>query len=160
MIDVMGLTVRRAYAAAMLTGIAVFAVLPGDTWLQTLWGAGIGFAVALSIGVGVQRHRPGAAVAWWLFAAGIASNAAGQIVEAVYGRIPHVDGFPSTADLFYLGLYPAIAAGLAVLIRRRSARGEWSTLVDTTTITTGLGLLSWVFLIRPAASDPSIGLLG
>src|SRR5205085_2728207 len=76
------------------------------------------------------------------------------------GRILHVDGFPSTADLFYLGLYPAIAAGLDVLILRPSARAGRSTLVHTTTLTTRLGLLCWVFLIHPAASDPSIGLLG
>ena len=32
--------------------------------------------------------------------------------------------------------------------------------IDGTTVTAGLGLLAWIFMIRPAAADPSIGLLG
>src|SRR6266550_4471979 len=69
-------------------------------------------------------------------------------------------GFPSYADLFYLSLYPAVALGLALLIRKRTAQRDWGTLVDATTVTAGLGLLAWIFMIHPAASDPSIGLLG
>jgi len=49
---------------------------------------------------------------------------------------------------------------LVLLIRSRTDRRDWAVLVDTATITTGLGLLAWVFLIRPAAGDPTIGLLG
>src|SRR3954454_6543947 len=160
MIRSMVITLRRAYLAAALAAIAVFSVLPAGSWLQTLWGSGIGLAAAACIVVGIRRYRPSGSAPWWLFAAGIAANAAGGIVEAVNGRILHIDAFPSTADVFYLGLYPGLAAGLALLIRRRSPERDWAALVDSTTITTGLGLLSWVFLIRPAASDPSIGLLG
>jgi diguanylate cyclase (GGDEF)-like protein len=57
-------------------------------------------------------------------------------------------------------LYPAVATGLALLIRRRTAGRDLGALVDATTVTTGLGLLAWVFLIRPVATDESIGLLG
>jgi diguanylate cyclase (GGDEF)-like protein len=160
MILSMGPTLRNAYLAVALVSVAVFCVLPAGTWLQTLWAVGIGLGVSCAIVVGIRRFRPGASAAWWLFAVGIASNATGQLVEAVNARIRHVEAFPSSADVFYLGLYPAIAAGLALLIRRRSSSRDWGTLVDSTTITTGLGLLSWVFLIRPAASDPTIGLLG
>ena len=44
-----------------------------------------------------------------------------QVLEAYNERVLHVDEYPSDADVLYLGLYPAIAAGLALLIRRRSA---------------------------------------
>jgi diguanylate cyclase len=160
MIHLMAITLRRTYLAAALAAIAVFVVLPSGSWAQTLWGSGIGLTAAACIVVGILRYRPAATLPWWLFAAGIAANAAGSTVEAVNGRILHIEAFPSTADIFYLGLYPGLAAGLAVVIRRRSPERDWAALVDSTTITTGLGLLSWVFLIRPAASDPSIGLLG
>jgi diguanylate cyclase (GGDEF)-like protein len=160
MIHLMDLGLRRGYLAATLAGIAVHAVLPADSWIQTGWAVGLGLGVAAAICAGVRRHRPATALPWYLFAAGIASNALGQLLEAFNIRVLGVEDYPSNADLLYLGLYPALAAGLALLIRRRSARRDWAALVDSTTITTGLGLLSWVFLIRPAASDPTIGLMG
>jgi hypothetical protein len=60
----------------------------------------------------------------------------------------------------FLSLYPTVALGLAILIRRRTARKDWGALVDATTVTTGLGLLAWIFMIKGTASDESIGLLG
>jgi diguanylate cyclase (GGDEF)-like protein len=146
-----------ALAAAVL---AVFAVLPDGSWEQTLLAVAIGLGVAAAIAFGIRRNRPAGTAPWWLFAAGIASNAIGQLVEAVNGRILHVDTFPSTADIFYLALYPALAAGLALLIARRTSRRQWSRVIETAIITVGLGLLAWVFLVKPVASDPSIGLLG
>jgi diguanylate cyclase (GGDEF)-like protein len=70
------------------------------------------------------------------------------------------ESFPSWADAAYLSLYPSVAIGLVLLIRRRTAHRDWSSVVDATTLTTGMGLLAWVFMVKPAAADPSIGLLG
>ncbi|OLB66087.1 MAG: hypothetical protein AUI10_03865 [Actinobacteria bacterium 13_2_20CM_2_72_6] len=64
------------------------------------------------------------------------------------------------ADPLWLGLYPGLAGGMILLIRRRASGRNWSAIVDTTTITTGLGLLSWVFVIRPQAVDDGLTLLG
>jgi len=66
---------------------------------------------------------------------------------------------PTLADLFWLGLYPCMIGGMALLIRAMSTRGDPTPLVDTTIITTALALLSWVHLIRPHASDPTLTLL-
>jgi diguanylate cyclase len=48
----------------------------------------------------------------------------------------------------------------ALLISRRAPSRDWSTFVESSTITTGLGLLSWVFVIHPQAADASLSLLG
>jgi diguanylate cyclase (GGDEF)-like protein len=69
------------------------------------------------------------------------------------------DSWPSAGDPLYLALYPALTIGLGLLIRARTVRRDWGALVDTTTISTGLGLLTWVFIIRPLAADSSLSLL-
>ncbi|WP_157432799.1 MULTISPECIES: GGDEF domain-containing protein [unclassified Actinoplanes] len=58
-----------------------------------------------------------------------------------------------SADPFFLGLYPACAAGIALLIRRRDEWRNGTALVDAATITIGFGLLAWVFVIEPAHGD-------
>src|SRR6185437_15587400 len=109
---------------------------------------------------GVRRHRPAVPAAWWLIAVGVAGNASGIAVETILTLTQAEPSMPSLADAAYLSLYPAVAGGLILLIRRRAAQRNWSTLVDTTTLTTGISLLAWIFMVRPAASDPSMGLLG
>jgi hypothetical protein len=53
-----------------------------------------------------------------------------------------------------------VVAGLILLIVRRKARREWASLVDAMTISTGLGLLVWVFIIRPSLGSPLLSVLG
>src|SRR6266542_3447174 len=67
--------------------------------------------------------------------------------------------FLTPADTWTQTIYPGLAIGLLLLIRRRSDGHDWSSLVDATTIATGLGLLSWVFVIRPIAADSSLSLV-
>jgi diguanylate cyclase len=107
----------------------------------------------------VVRHRPAARAAWLWFAAGQCLNVLGTLAEAIIGRVLHLETWPSAADALWLGLYPCLVIGLLVLIRHRSKGHDWGSLVDATTITTGLGLLSWVFLIRPVADDSSLSLV-
>ena len=78
-------------------------------------------------------------------------NASGILVEAYLSWNVAEPPYPSMADVFWLALYPGVFIGLALIIRRRSAGRDWATLVDATTISTGLGLLCWVYLVHPAA---------
>src|SRR6266545_2577531 len=147
------------YLAAALVAVAGYFLTPADTWTQTIYAELVGLCATGAIVVGVVRHRPGARAAWLWFAAGQLLNVLGTLAEAVIGRVWHQETWPSLADVLWLGLYPGLAIGLLLLIRRRSDGHDWSSLVAATTITTGLGLLSWVFVIRPIAADSSLSLV-
>ncbi|MER7283113.1 GGDEF domain-containing protein [Dactylosporangium sp. NPDC000244] len=153
---------RLASAYLALAGLilAGFPMVPDGSLAQTVWQVACGWLGAAAIVVGVRRHRPAAPAAWWLVAAGVAGNASGIGVEAILTRTMAEPGFPSWADAAYLSLYPFAAAGMFLLIRRRSPLRNWSTVVDAGTLTTGISLLAWIFMVKPAASDPDIGLLG
>jgi signal transduction histidine kinase len=117
----------------------------------------IGLSAVVAIVVGVRLHRPKTSAAWYLIALGQALFVTGDVLAYNYARffgrsIP----FPSIAEIFYLGTFPAIVAGLLLLIRRRSRGGDWASLIDSLIIGTGLGLLSWVFLMAPYAHDRSL----
>jgi diguanylate cyclase (GGDEF)-like protein len=66
--------------------------------------------------------------------------------------------FPSVADGFYLAGYPVLAVGLLILIRGRISGRDRAGLIDAAIIATGLGLLSWTFLMKPIAVDASLSL--
>jgi len=150
----------RFHMVVAAVGLTGFLVVPDGSTLQLIWQVTVGGFAAAMVVAGVRRRRPAMPATWWLFAVGVAGNAGGILVEYVLTRIQGEPPFPSWADVAYLSLYPAVAVGLLLLIRRRTTHRDWSSLVDATTLTTGLGLLAWVFMIKPAASDPSIGLPG
>jgi diguanylate cyclase (GGDEF)-like protein len=139
--------------------VAGYFLTPDDTWTQTAYAQVVGLAATGAIVVGVLRSRPAARAAWLWFAVGQGLNVLGTLAEAVIGRVLHLETWPSAADALWLGLYPGLVVGLLILIRHRSQGHDWGSLVDATTITTGLGLLSWVFLIRPVADDSSLSLV-
>jgi hypothetical protein len=144
----------------VLLGAAVGYVFTEEGWFQVWWQVAIGYVATAAIVVGARRNAHGERAVWWCFAVGVFGNTTGILVEAYLSYIRPGYGFPSFADIAYLSLYPAVALGLALLIRKRTAARDWGALVDATTVTAGLGLLAWIFMIHPAASDPSIGLLG
>jgi diguanylate cyclase (GGDEF)-like protein len=148
------------YLAVAVAAIAGFSFVRAETWPHIAVAVGTGYLAVAAIVLGLRRHRPAGRLAWWVFAGGLFLNVSGQVVEAVAGRVLHIETFPSVADVCYLGLYPLVLTGLVVLVRLRSQRRDWAAVVDAAIITTGLGLLSWVFLIRPAAHDPTLGTLG
>lgn len=150
----------RFHLGVAAVALAGFLVVPDGSGLQVFWQVACGWFAAAMVVAGVRLRRPATRATWWLFAAGIAGNAGGILGEYVLTRTETEPGFPSSADAAYLSLYPAVALGLLLLIRQRTLHRDWSSLVDATTLTTGMGLLAWVFMVKPAAADPSIGLLG
>jgi signal transduction histidine kinase len=117
----------------------------------------IGLSAVAAIIIGVRIHRPRFAGAWYLIAAGQAVFVIGDVLAYNYERIFEKPlPFPSVADVFYLGVGPMIAAGFLILIRRRNRDRDRASLIDSLIITTGVGLLSWVFLMAPYAHDASL----
>jgi hypothetical protein len=117
----------------------------------------IGVAGVAAIIVGVRVQRPANAAAWYLFAVGQALFISGDVLaynfQRFFGRpLP----FPSIADVVYLGVFPALIAGFLLLIRRHKRGADRESLIDSLVIATGMGLLSWIFLMAPYAHDATL----
>jgi diguanylate cyclase (GGDEF)-like protein/PAS domain S-box-containing protein len=113
----------------------------------------LGLAVCGVVGVlvGVRWHRPDYSTPWYLFAAGLSLFLVGDGLFYFYKLVHHHERpFPSAADAFYLSSYPFLAAGLLLLIRRRDPGRDRASLIDAAIVSTGMGLLSWVYLLVPS----------
>ena len=102
--------------------------------------------------LGVRLHRPVLPAAWYLLAAAELCFIAGDTTYTLLTEVLHQDNpFPSLADVFYLAVYPLWAVAMLLMTRSRS-RGVTSDrggLLDSLILTTGLGLLSWIYLVLP-----------
>jgi signal transduction histidine kinase len=143
----------RAYLAALVLAILAFFFVPTTSMAHSAWQVGLGWSAATFVVVGMRRIRPEGATTWYLFAIGVFLNTTGILVAEILTRVYHITGDPTLADAFYLGIFPCTGVGLELLIRRRKAERSWSSVVDTTIVTTGMALLSWVFLIEPNVGD-------
>ena len=119
----------------------------------------IGFSAVAAIVVGVRMNKPSSRVPWYLIALGQALFVSGDVLAYNYktffgSSLP----FPSIADPVYLTVYPVTIAGLLLLIRKRNPGRDLASLLDAAIVTTGLALLSWIFLMAPYAHDSSLGL--
>jgi len=114
-----------------------------------LWTC-LGLSAVVATVAGIRRHRPREPLAWYLLAAAELAFIAGDTSYNVLTDVLHQDNpFPSVADPFYLLTYVFVAAGVFLIIRARSSSRDLPSLIDAVIITTGLGLLSWVYLIVP-----------
>jgi len=116
-------------------------------------------AVCGLVMVVASRRTDTARVAWLLVGAG---QLLFSLADATFAFQKHFLGigeaFPSVADIVYLAGYPVLALGFVLFVRgRRSDR--WAAVIDATIIATGVGLVSWVFLMQPLAHDLSQPLL-
>jgi signal transduction histidine kinase len=71
----------------------------------------------------------------------------------------HRAPFPSLADVVYLSFYPLLVPGLLLLVRAQNPGRDRASLIDAVIIATGVGLLSWIFLIVPYVRAPDLTLL-
>ncbi len=124
-------------------------------WLPPLVGSGpiinlLGLSSAVAIAAGIVLHRPQARLAWILFVVGQFLFFAGDIYTYSYPKLFGVEvEFPSFGDAVYLTVYPALVAGLLVLVRRRNPQRDKAAVIDSLILTLGIALISWVFLVAP-----------
>ena len=148
----------RIYLAGGMVAVCLYFLLP----VEGLWRSAAYDLISLSsvaaIVVAVRRHQPARPLIWWCFAAGQLLLVIGDVVYTVIEFFLHQSLFPSVADVFYLGGIPVLAVGLLILIRGRTSGRDRAGLIDAAIIATGLGLLSWTFLMKPIAEDPSLSL--
>jgi diguanylate cyclase len=153
-------SVRRrlwlVYGAVGITVMAVALPLPGLPHAIVYNLTGLSAVVAILLGV--RLHHPPRRGMWYLLAGGLAVFVAGDVVYSVYAYVLFREPFPSPADGLYLASYPLLAAGMLVMIRSRTRGRDRAGLIDALMVATGLGLLSWTFLMKPIADDPSLTL--
>ena len=144
-----------AYLVAGLIAMFAFALLPRGSRAQDVVYDGVSISAAIVILLGVRLHRPANHYPWLLIAAGQFAFFVGDLLWVIYAEMGQ-SPFPSLADVFYLGGYPFIAAGLALGIRRRLTGGDRSGLLDASILVTSAAVLAWTFQIGPLVSglDP------
>jgi diguanylate cyclase (GGDEF)-like protein/PAS domain S-box-containing protein len=117
----------------------------------------IGASSPILILLAARRHPKGRRAAWYLFALGQALFISGDVVSYNYAELFGKPlPYPSIGDGLYLAVYPCLVAGLAVLIRARSAGKDDAAIIDSLMVGIGVGTLSWVFLIAPYLHDVSL----
>jgi diguanylate cyclase (GGDEF)-like protein len=146
-------------------GYAVWMVLLVATYYAVrdlrpeAWGL-IGLSGVAAILAGVVVNRPSRKAPWLLLAAALTSFTAGQVSFLIMTQILRTSiPFPSFADVLYLSAYPLYATGMAIFIWWRAPYRDRRSLIDALTLTAGLALLSWIFLILPYVHNPELSWL-
>ena len=124
---------------------------------QAVYG-GVGLASFAMIVLGVRRNRPQSARAWYVFAAGVVTWVAGDIVYEVSGRILGEHPYPYWDSALYFAAYPMLLAGLLFAVRGRGRR-DAAGLIDAAVIAVGVALVYWVFVIAPTLRDDATPVL-
>jgi len=135
----------------------ILGFLPWMEWPgQVFAWALLGLSAVAAIVIGVRYYRPNAPIAWWFIAAGVFLFITGDTIFKFWHQIMGQQNipFPSFVDAIYVTMYPVLAIGLLLLARARVPGGDRASLLDALTITLGVGLLSWIFLIGPNVRAP------
>jgi hypothetical protein len=105
----------------------------------------------------IRLWKPSRKLPFQLFAAGEAVGfVAGSLGSSA--AVTRAGGSVAAAALTMVAYVIGIV-GYAVLIRARSPGRDRSSLIDATVISTGLGMLAWVFLASPYSVDASLPLV-
>ena len=143
---------RRPVALFLASGCALAAVyfaLPRGGTQQAAVFIGLGFAATAAIAVAVRLLRPEPRLPWLLFALGNGLFASGDLV----GRAWPSSAAPSTADVLYLAGYPAIAAGIMLLVVSAGGHHRLAAIVDAATVTAAFAIAQWIWVLGPAISS-------
>jgi predicted signal transduction protein with EAL and GGDEF domain len=146
------------FLAAGTTATGGYYLLPTGGLAQNLTYNAVGLISALAILVAVRLHRPERPGMWYWFSAGQIVWVVGDVIYEYYQYVLDQSPYPSPADAFYLSAYPMLVIGFVLLVRGRRGR-DFTGLVDAAVVATGLGLVLWVFVLHPIASDSSTSTL-
>lgn len=135
----------------------VYVLLPTSVWADLGLYSGIAGLTVVAILVGVWLHRPAPVAGWLMFAAGNLLYFLGEVSWS-YLDATGQDPFPSFADYFYLSGYAVLVLGLLLLVRRHSPVRDLFGGLDAAILALAAGVLSWVYLMEPYASDVEYGL--
>jgi diguanylate cyclase (GGDEF)-like protein/PAS domain S-box-containing protein len=149
----------RAWIAYLTVGALLTAAY---LLLPPLKGSGpvmnlLGLSPVVAILVGIRLHRPRSVAPWGFFAVGFLLFWFGDLYTYSYPLLLDREvPFPSLGDGSYILVYPVLMAGLLLLIRRRSARGDHGGVIDGLILTLGLAIPQWIALIAPYLHDTEL----
>jgi PAS domain S-box-containing protein len=142
------------YTAWMLILTVANFVLPAEH--PFIWTA-IGLSSVAAIVYGTIHYAPRRRAPWFLLALAVLCLIAGDLSADLLVRVfNQPDPFPSIADVFYLVMYLLIALGMMWLYRLGTVRRDAAGVLDGLTLTTGVALLTWVYLIGPYVANPDL----
>jgi hypothetical protein len=114
----------------------------------------LGLTTIVATLAALRLWHPARRLPFYLFAAGeTVGFAAGALGSSV--AVSGAGGKPLAAVLT-VAAYLIGIAGFALVVRARSPGRDRASLIDATVISTGLGMLAWVFLMAPYANDVSL----
>jgi signal transduction histidine kinase len=147
----------RAYLVAGLAAIALYFVLPWNSFAQTLVYDAIGASAAAACVVGARLFQPALRLPWYLFGAGLLAFSVGDVLFNLYAFVWHSDPpVPSVADVFYLAGYPFLTAGLVLLVRSLRSDERRSGRIDAAMLISSFALCQWIFLMQDRAGSGSL----
>ncbi|MFI5930857.1 diguanylate cyclase [Actinoplanes sp. NPDC051494] len=141
-------------AAAPVVAVLYYALIAlGPHWaaLQvTAYASANGSVVAAAI-VAARRHRT-ARAALLLIAAGAATGVVGDLIFYILALAGGEVVYPSAGDLSYLATYPLLAAGMLLIVRRRTPGWDLASVVDASIVAVGTGFLVYALVIAPTVA--------
>jgi two-component system, cell cycle response regulator len=120
--------------------------------VQLVLYSGLSLSAAVALAIGIRRHKPSRAGAWWLLVAGQLATTTADVTFYIAHLFIGDLAYPNFADVLYLVAYPLTAAGLLLMVRARTPGWDLPSVIDAAIVSISVGLVAWIFLINPAAT--------
>ncbi|GAA0455713.1 hypothetical protein Ade02nite_04460 [Paractinoplanes deccanensis] len=134
-----------AFGGWMALIAVLFVLVPAEA--QSVLRLVAGLSAVAAIAHGVRLRQPADRMPWRLLGLAVALSAAGTAVCTAPELVP---GLRAAGAVLALVGYPVLAGVLLVLIRRRTGGlRDRAALLDSLTLTSGVALLAWSFVLGP-----------
>jgi diguanylate cyclase len=140
--------IRNAYLALCATlAVTYFVIDPSPTSKLFLYN-GVAALSVIAVSIGIKFGKPAYRTPWLLFLAGLSSFLTADVLYYLLERSSDSVPFPSIADAFYLGMYPLVVFGLALLVRNTTkGRKDWAGVIDASIFGIALFSVLWVLVM-------------
>ncbi|WP_430783740.1 putative bifunctional diguanylate cyclase/phosphodiesterase [Actinoplanes sp. G11-F43] len=140
------------FGAGMVVLALAFGLQPA---LQSPLRLVAGVAALIAMSAGIRHSRPDDVRPWWVLAGAVGLSALGGAAAGapawLTGRVSWLE--PGGTALLLVG-YAALAVALAGFVdRRTSSSRDRAGLLDALTVTSGVALLTWTFVVGPRMAD-------
>jgi diguanylate cyclase (GGDEF)-like protein len=144
----------------MVLAIVGYLLLPLGPWAALVWSLVNTLGPVAAIVIAATRLPRNGRAPWYLLALGVFANGTAVVPNTIVNDVLKSDAYPTVADAFYLLFYPGVVGSIALMIRRWPPRLIRPAMLDAATITSGIGVLAWVYAIEPALRDGGYSVFG